>query len=320
MKGIILCGGSGTRLSPLTGTLPKQLIPIANIPTAEYILRSMIDSRIKDIAIVVGDEGGKVEEYFKSGEEFGCSIEYFKQEKPLGIANALLAAEEFIDENIVLILGDNYFDFPLIEYKEKFEENKYSALVLTKEVDNPQEFGVAVIENGKLAKIVEKPAVPISNTAVIGIYFFTPEVIAAVSAIKPSWRGEYEITDAIQYLIDEGLDICSAPARGMWIDIGRLNDLLLCNGYILGKLGKDNDIGEGTSIIESNIGKNVSIGRNCVIKNSSVNNSIIMDGCSIEGAQIWDSIIGGQSVIKGTCRVRGILAGKTILNMSTIET
>lgn len=315
MKGVLLCGGEGTRLYPITHTLPKQLIPLANVPLIEYIIRRLIECHIKDIAVVISKNEDKFYNYFNTNNYPGCKIKFYYQTEPLGLAHALLCAKDFIDDSFVLILGDNFFDFSLFEYLKSFHERKLHCLLLTKKVGNPSEFGVVLLKDNKIAKVIEKPEKPISNLAVTGIYFFTPDILEAASRIKPSLRGEYEITDAIQYLIDKKYSVSLLPVNGMWMDIGRIQDVFECSNYILCKLKKSYIIDINTKIINSVIGPNTVIGSNCIIKDAVVSNSIVMNGCTVDGVKLNNSIICYNSKITGSGEINGVFPCDSTINL-----
>ncbi len=203
MKGIILHGGHGTRLRPLTHTGPKQLLPIANKPMSEYCIESIRETGITDIAIIIGGLGSnKVKEYYGTGKEFGINITYVDQDEPKGIAHAINLCKDFInDEKFLVFLGDNIIQRSITDYVENFKNSNFDATLLLCEVDNPSRFGIADVANGKILKITEKPKEPASNLAVTGIYLLTPIIFEIIDNLKPSWRNELEITDALDELL-----------------------------------------------------------------------------------------------------------------------
>ena len=326
MKGIILHGGHGTRLRPLTHTGPKQLLPIANKPMSEYCLDSIKEAGIDEIAIIIGGVGSnKVKEYYGNGKKFGVNITYIEQDEPRGIAHAISLCKKFVNnEKFLVFLGDNIIQKPIIDFVENFKNSDYDATVLLCEVDNPSRFGIADIENKKILKITEKPKNPSSNLAVTGIYLLTPLIFEIIDNLKPSWRNEFEITDALDNLLKQNNNISYETITDYWKDTGTPDDILHANGEIIKKilkrLGKgieDHIVGEGT-IIESNvkinglvtigenchissgssIGPNVSVGNNTTIFASSIENSIIMENCKINStAEIKNSIIANNSEI-----------------------
>ena len=210
MKGIILHGGHGTRLRPLTHTGPKQLLPIANKPMSQYCLEAIAETGITDIAIIIGGVGAdKVREFYGNGNKFGVNITYIEQDEPRGIAHAIRLCKDFINnEKFLVFLGDNIIQKSIADFVEKFKKTDSDATVLLCEVDNPSQFGIADVENGKIIKITEKPKSPTSNLAVTGIYFLTPVIFEIIDNLKPSWRNELEITDALYNLLNQNDNIC----------------------------------------------------------------------------------------------------------------
>ena len=333
MKGIILHGGHGTRLRPLTHTGPKQLLPIANKPMSQYALEDLKKAGITDIAIIVGDVyPEKVKEYYGTGEKFGVNITYVYQDKPKGISHAISLCKNFVNQDkFVVYLGDNVLRKDLVSYTEKFSSSNSDALILLCEVDDPSRFGIAQLDGSKIKKITEKPKDSPSNLAVIGIYFLTPKIFGIIDNLKPSWRGELEITDALQMIMDNGLTIKYDTVTGWWKDTGTPDDILHANKLILDTIGTPNQfalmdgskaqgkvvIGKNSSISRDSfitgpaiigdhciigpsarIGPYVSIGNNSVLKRCDIENSIIMDGCTITSKiHISDSIIANGSEI-----------------------
>ena len=340
MKGIILHGGHGTRLRPLTHTGPKQLLPIANKPMSEYCLDSIKEAGIDEIAIIIGGVGSnKVREYYGNGKKFGVNITYVEQDEPRGIAHAIRLCKEFVnDEKFLVFLGDNIIQKSITDFTKNFENSDYDATVLLCEVDNPSRFGIADIEDEKIIKITEKPKEPISNLAVTGIYFLTPKIFEIIDNLKPSWRNEFEITDALDELLKQNNNISYEKITDYWKDTGTPDDILHANGEIIDKhpyfknqhsvnsffneknikvegnviVGKNCKIsknveihgpviiGDDCEILEnSRIGPNVSIGNNSVISISLMQNSILMQNCKISSVmEIKNSIIANNSEIK----------------------
>ena len=338
MKGIILHGGHGTRLRPLTHTGPKQLLPIANKPMSQYALEDLKNVGIHDIAIILGDiYPEKVREYYGNGEEFGVNITYIYQEKPKGISHAIRLCKEFVgNDKFIVYLGDNVLRKNLTDYTKKFSSSDLDAMILLCEVDNPSKFGVAYIDkadSSKIKNIIEKPKNSTSNLAVIGVYFLTPKIFGIIDNLKPSSRGELEITDALQLLMDKGNTIAYDTVTGWWKDTGTPEDIIHANRLVLDSIGtedqflvekdistKDNIIiGSNTKISQDSsiigpaiIGKNckiesgvrlgpyVSIGDGCTLENCSVENSIIMENCMIDAqVNLVSSIIAHSSHICG---------------------
>jgi len=309
MKGIILHGGHGTRLRPLTHTGPKQLLPIANKPMSQYCIESIREAGITDIAIIIGGLGSnKVKEYYENGENFGVNLTYIEQDHPRGIAHAIRLCKEFVNnEKFLVFLGDNIIQKPITDFVENFNKSDYDATVLLCEVDNPSRFGIADVENEKIVKITEKPKKPTSNLAVTGIYLLTPLIFEVIDNLKPSWRNELEITDALDNLLKQNDNIGYETITDYWKDTGTPEDILNANRQVLEHIcnqtgGNPSIIGKNCKIDESaSIGPNVSIGDNTIISSDVViENSIIMSGCKIDGGlNIKDSIISANCHLHG---------------------
>ncbi len=323
MKGIILHGGHGTRLRPLTHTGPKQLLPIANKPMSQYCLESISDTGITDIAIIIGGVGSnKVREFYGDGSKFGVNITYIHQDEPKGIAHAISLCKEFVNgEKFLVFLGDNIIQKSISDYVTNFKNSTFDATILLCEVDNPSRFGIADVENQKILKITEKPKNPISNLAVTGIYLLTPLIFRIIENLKPSWRNELEITDALDNLLKQNNNISYEKITDYWKDTGTPEDIIHANGEILEKIQTSSEnkviIGdnceiqsdvtfEGGVIIGDNckiksgshIGPNVSIGQNSEISNCNMKNSIVMKNCKINlTGKITHSIIADNSEI-----------------------
>ena len=333
MKGIILHGGHGTRLRPLTHTGPKQLLPIANKPMSQYCVETLSNAGIKEIAFIIGGIGSdKVEDYYGNGEKFGVKFSYIEQDYPKGISHAISLCEDFINgEKFVVFLGDNIINKNISEYILNFKKSHAEASLLLCEVDNPSQFGIAEIKNDKIIKIVEKPKNPITNLAVTGIYCLTPHIFEIIKKLKPSWRNELEIADALQMLIEEEKELTFEMITDFWKDTGTPKDIIQANKKILENMkeyknGQNEEgvtisgkvmIGQGTKIkkgvkitgpviigenciIEENseIKENSSIGNDCKIIGTTISNSIIMSNCVFEGKfEIKNSIVGSNSRI-----------------------
>jgi len=352
LKGIILHGGHGTRLRPLTHTGPKQLIPVANKPISQYVLEDLRDSGVKDIAIILGDiYPKKVKEYYGDGEKYGVKLRYIHQGEPKGIAHAVGLCEEFIEkQGFAVYLGDNLLKGGIEKFAKKFEASNYDAMILLCEIERPQLFGVANFDqNGRLIGLVEKPKDPPSRYALTGIYFFRPVIFDMIRKLKPSWRGELEITEAIHLLLVNGYNVGHRIVSGWWKDTGTPEDILEANRLVLDELKAEIKgtiespssiqgriitgsksmikhealvrgpviIGED-SIIEEKvyIGPYTSIGNHTVIKRGEIENSIIMDGCLIDvNERITDSIIGPQTKITSNAdskpRARRFILGES---------
>ena len=332
MKGIILHGGHGTRLRPLTHTGPKQLLPIANKPMSQYGIETMISSGIDQIAIIIGGVGAnKVREYYGNGKEFGAKFTYIQQDQPRGISHAISLCKDFVgNEKFLVFLGDNILKDSITGYVEEFLKSDADASVVLCEVENPTRFGIADVKDGKIIKIVEKPKEPPTNLAVIGIYLLTPKIFDVINRLKPSSRNELEITDALQMLLEENNKIIYNTVSENWKDTGTPEDIIQANDIILrdyepyflgekeegvkingkimvgekSKINKDvilNGpviIGENCLIESGVIGPNVSIGNNSQIAKCNLNNSIIMENCEIKlELNINNSIISKNSKI-----------------------
>jgi len=309
MKGVILHGGHGTRLRPLTHTGPKQLLPIANKPMSQYCIESISEAGITDIAIIIGGLGAnKVREYYGNGEKFGVNITYIEQDEPRGIAHAIRLCKEFVNnEKFLVFLGDNIIQKPIADFVDNFNKSDYDATVLLCEVDNPSRFGIADVENEKIVKITEKPKKPTSNLAVTGIYLLTPLIFEVIDNLKPSWRNELEITDALDNLLKQNNNIGYETITDYWKDTGTPEDILNANRQVLEHIcnqtgGNPSIIGKNCKIDESaSIGPNVSIGDDTIISSDVViENSIIMSDCKIDGGlNIKDSIISANCHLHG---------------------
>ena len=325
MKGLILSGGRGTRLRPITFTSAKQLVPIANKPILFYGIEALAASGIHDIGIVVGDTKGEIRDAVGDGQRFGVSVTYIEQEAPLGLAHAVLVSEPFLGtEPFCMYLGDNLIRERLEPLVSRFRDEKPNCQILLASVPDPTQFGVAELRDGQLLRLVEKPKQPPSNLGLVGVYMFDSTVFEAVKAIKPSARGELEITDAIQWLIDQGHVVRPHVIEGWWKDTGKLEDMLEANRIILDTLLPRNDgsvvasevvgrvvIEAGARVINSTVrgpaiigrdavvdgayvGPFTSIGDRVVLRASEVEHSILLEGASVTdvGGRIESSLIG----------------------------
>jgi glucose-1-phosphate thymidylyltransferase len=292
-----LSGGTGSRLRPITHTSAKQLVPVANKPVLFYGIESLRNAGITDIGIVVGDTAAEIEDAVGDGSRWGVKITYIPQEAPLGLAHAVLTAEEFLgDSSFVMYLGDNLLRDGIKDLVDSFVKNAPDALILLQEVPNPEAYGVAEVKDGQVVRLVEKPKKPKSNLALVGIYMFTPAIHKCTKAIKPSSRGELEITDAIQCLIDEGKRVEPHIVQGWWKDTGKLEDMLEANRLILDAL--DTDI-QGV-VLNSKIH-----GRVIIEKGASVNNCTIRGPVIIgERTVVHDCYIGPYTSIYSDAEIR----------------
>jgi len=288
MKALVLSGGKGTRLRPLTFTTAKQLIPVGNKPILGYVLDHVSQAGIRDVGVVIArDTGEDVKKYVGDGSEWGISVRYILQE-PYGLAHAVKISKGFLaDDNFVMYLGDNLLGTGIHDLIKKFETESLDALILLKEVENPGAFGVAVLDRqGNVIKLIEKPKSPPSNLALVGVYIFSPKIHTAIGRIRPSWRGELEITDAIQEMINLGYKVKAEILGSWWLDTGKKDDVLDANALVLDEFLKttlidgnvDSEskikgrvkIGVGTNVINSTIRGPCVIGRNCQIVNSFI--------------------------------------------------
>jgi len=335
-----LSGGAGTRLRPITHTSAKQLVPIANKPILFYGIEDMVAAGITDIGIIIGETGDEIRAAVGDGSAFGARVTYLPQDAPLGLAHCVLIARDFLgDDDFVMYLGDNMLEQGLTEFVDRFEAEREAARaprlgedavvpaaqILLARVDDPRQFGVAEITTaGEVVRLVEKPADPPSNLALVGVYLFDPRIHDAVAAIEPSARGELEITDAIQWLIDHGHRVRHEVLEGWWIDTGKKDPLLDCNRLVLETLDTDikgvvDDasridgtvvlaegaevvrsrilgpavIGPGTRVTNSYIGPFTSIAADCEVTDSEVEHSVILENSRIVGIpRVTDSLIG----------------------------
>ena len=336
MKALVLSGGAGSRLRPITHTQAKQLIPVANKPILFYCLEAMRDAGIREVGIVVGQTAPEVRAAVGDGSAWGLAVTYIPQEAPLGLAHAVKIARGFIgDDPFVMYLGDNVLLEGLTGFVHEFEAHRPNAQIFLAKVPEPERFGVAVVEGERAVRLVEKPKEHISDLALVGVYLFDSSVFDAVEAIRPSWRGELEITDAIQHLIDGGGTVRTHMVRGWWKDTGKLEDLLEANQMMLGTMSPRIDgevdgpsrllgpvvveagakvvrsairgpaiIGEGSVVEDSIVGPYTSIYYGCRVTSSEIENSIVMEHSVIEDVRaIADSLIGKRvEVRRGTQR------------------
>ena len=326
MRGLILSGGKGTRLRPLTHTSAKQLVPVANKPVLFYGIEAMAAAGIEEVGIIIAPEtGAEIREAAGDGSAFGISIEYIEQDAPLGLAHAVLTAEPFLsDSPFVMYLGDNLLRDGIVELVQEFRTAGPDALILLTPVPDPQHYGVAELDDGRVARLVEKPEQPRTDLALVGVYMFTPAIFEAARAIDPSARGELEITDAIQALVDRGLRVDPHIVHGWWKDTGQVQDMLEANQLILDDLDNRVDgeliesrvegrvvieagarleratvrgpaiVGSGTRITDAYIGPYTAIGDDVTISRAELEHSIVLSGSSIADLEyrIEASLIG----------------------------
>ena len=329
LKGLILSGGEGTRLRPITHTSAKQLVPVANKPILFYGLESLRDAGITDIGIIVGDTEPEIREAVGDGSDFGVRVTYIRQEAPLGLAHAVLTAADFLgDTPFVMYLGDNLIKDGIVGFVEEFKSKDVDALILLAHVAEPQRFGVARLEGNRVVELVEKPSKPPSDLALVGAYMFRPVIIEASRSIRPSWRNELEITDAIQHLIDHGYRVEAHIIKGWWKDTGHLDDLLEANRMVLEDIeprceGSVDDesrcfgrvvVEEGAEIIRSTLRGPCIVGKGSRIVDSYVGPfTSIYYGVTVEKSELEHSIVMENSVIRDIPgRIEDSLIGKNV--------
>jgi glucose-1-phosphate thymidylyltransferase len=328
VKALVLAGGAGTRLRPITYTSAKQLVPVANKPVLFYVLEDISDAGITDVGVVVGDTAPAIKAAVGDGAKFGLNISYIQQEAPLGLAHGLLISEQFLaDDDFVMYLGDNFIVGGIRDLVSDFRDHRPDAQILLTQVPDPRQLGVAELDQaGHVIRLVEKPAEPKSNYALVGVYMFTPAVHRAARQLTPSARGELEITEAIQWLIDNGRPVRSTIITGYWKDTGNVADMLEVNRRILetlepkqlgdvdesceliGRVAIEEDaqvtasrivgpavIGARTKVTGSYIGPFSSVAEDCTIIDSELQYSIVLQGSLIQGVRrIEGSLIGRQ--------------------------
>lgn len=329
MKGLILSGGKGARLRPLTFTRAKQLVPVANKPVLFYGIETLAAAGIRDVGIVVGDTRAEIEAAVGDGGRWGVSVTYLPQDAPRGLAHAVLIAEPFLGgEPFVMYLGDNLLAQGIVPFVEEFAAARPAAQILLTPVSHPERYGVAETEGDRVVRLVEKPKAPKSNLALVGVYMFDPEVFASVRRIAPSDRGELEITDAIQDLIDRGLEVRRHVVDGWWKDTGRVEDMLEANRLILDTLAPRIDgavddasrlegkvvVEAGAVITRSVVRGPVIIGRNARLSDAYVGPfTAVMGDVEIDGAEVEHSIVMEGSRITGLAeRVTDSLIGRHV--------
>lgn len=321
MKALVLSGGYGSRLRPITHTYAKQLVPVANKPILFYALESIAQAGITDVGIVVGDTADEVRDAVGDGTRFGLTVEYVHQERPLGIAHAVMIARDTLgDDDFLLYLGDNFLDGGVAAPVEQFRKERPDAQVLLTHVPDPSSFGVAELDSyGRLIGLAEKPAHPRSDLAVIGVYLFTAAVHEAVRQIEPSGHGELEITDALQWLIENGATVRSQTVAGFWRDTGTVSDILDVNDMVLDRVSPRID---GSVDARSVVAGRVVVERGARVRNSRIIGPAIIGA----GALITDSVIGPATSVASDCHIDAswiessiVLPMATIIGMHAIE-
>ena len=312
MKGLVLSGGEGTRLRPITHTSAKQLIPVANKPVLFYGLEAIREAGITEVGIIVGDTWQEIENEVGDGGRWGLNITYIRQEAPLGLAHAVLTAEGFIGKDpFVMYLGDNIIKDGIKDLVDGFRAKTPNAQILLARVPNPSQFGVAELEGGKVIRLEEKPKEPRSDLALVGVYMFDANIFEAAKAIKPSWRNELEITDAIQWMIDQGYAVVPHIVSGWWKDTGKLEDILEANRLILDTIAERID---GNVDRTSNIQFKVIIEKGAEIRNSVIRGpAIIGRGTSVENAYV-----GPFTSIYSNCRIENVEIQHSIVCENTV--
>lgn len=292
LKGVILAAGKGTRLYPVTKVIPKALLPIANRITLDYAFEQMRWCDIEEVCIVAGENESALREGLGDGSEFGVRLSYARQPEAKGLAHAVSFAEAFVDGSpFMLYLGDAIYDTSLAEHVEEFRQSGAANLNLVKEVDDPRRFGVANVEGDRIVKLVEKPREPESNLAMAGMYCFGPQIWEYLPKVEPSDRGEYEITDAIQLLVDAGLDVRASVYTGDWFDTGTLPSYLSTHD----SLNKGGTCIAADVAFEGELGSNVTIGAGATVQCEHVQNSVILPGARVEvTGRIRGSVVGGE--------------------------
>ena len=336
MKALVLAGGSGTRLRPITHTRAKQLVPVANKPVLFYGLEAIRDAGITEVGVVVGDTAPEIEEAVGDGSDFRLQVTYLRQQAPLGLAHAVMIAQDFLGEDpFAMYLGDNFIVGGISDLVHSFDPAQAAAGIMLTPVDDPRQFGVAELDpQGRVMGLEEKPEHPRSDLALVGVYLFTAMIHEAIAEIKPSWRGELEITDALQGLIDNDHPVSSTKVDGYWKDTGDTASMLEVNRLILdrveglvdGDVDEESelvgrvrlaegvrirrsrivgpvDIAPGTLITDSYVGPSTSIAANCLIDDSEIEQSIVLENATIQGIRrIEASLIGHHARVTPAIR------------------
>jgi len=320
LKAVVLCAGEGTRLRPLTFSRPKHLLPVAGKPLLGRALDTIRKAGIEEVALVVGHQAEAVQRYVGDGTSWDIQVTYIVQAQPLGLAHAVNCARDFVaDGSFIVFLGDNLLEIGVESFVKDFADKRPAAALMLREVTNPQHFGVAVLaEDGSVQRLVEKPPQPPSNLAIVGVYAFTRSIFEAIDSIQPSARGEYEITDAIQWLIENGQRVVATILSGFWEDAGEPVALLRANRLYLDRIESqvDGDIGEACRLsgtFQLGVGSRIRntvitgpcfIGENCVLQDALIGPHVSLgDGCQVHNSRIEDA------VIQAGCRIENLPGG-----------
>ncbi|GII89102.1 glucose-1-phosphate thymidylyltransferase [Sphaerisporangium siamense] len=329
MKALVLAGGSGTRLRPITHTSAKQLVPVANKPVLFYGLEAIAATGVREVGMIVGDTHEEIEAAVGDGSAFGLEVTYLRQEAPLGLAHAVLIAREFLGgDDFVMYLGDNFIVGGIEPLVRRFHEERPAAQIMLTRVADPRQFGVAELDtSGRVVGLEEKPAEPKSDFALVGVYLFSAAVHEAVASLKPSWRGELEITDAIQWLLDEGHRVESTIISGYWKDTGNVADMLEVNRLLLEDLDQrlDGEVDDASEIIgrvvvedgarvdRSRIVGPVVVGAGAVVRDSYIGPfTSIAEGCQVVDSEVEYSILLSRASIHGVRRIEASLIGRDV--------
>src|SRR5215510_2197042 len=300
LKGLVLSGGKGTRLRPLTHTAAKQLVPVANRPILYYVLDNLVEAGVRNVGIVISPEtGNAIQGAAGNGSGWGMKFEYVVQKEPLGLAHAVKVARPFLgSDSFIMYLGDNLIGSGIGEFRKTFENSGADASILLKKVCNPSSIGIAEVNSqGQVCRLIEKPKNPRSDLALVGIYFFSPKIHGAIDSIRPSARGELEITDAIQNLLERGCGVLSHQLDSWWLDTGKKDDLLTANSVVLDEWVKRELFGEIDE--ESQVSGRVRLGKNSKVIKSTIRGPVVVG----DNVQIDNSFIGPFTSIGNGCRI-----------------